>query len=46
MTTSASITAGARGGTAASPPWRWLAPGLLCLARLTLIPVFAIGTDA
>lgn len=46
MTTSASITAGARGGTAASLPWRWLALGPLSLAQLMLIPVFAIGTDA
>jgi hypothetical protein len=46
MTTSASTTAGARGGTDASPPWRWLELGLLSLARLMLIPVFAIGTDA
>jgi hypothetical protein len=46
MTTSASTTAGERGGTAASPPWRWLELGLLSLAQLMLIPVFAIGTDA
>jgi len=46
MTTSASTTVGARGGTAASPPWRWLELGLLSLAQLMLIPVFAIGTNA
>jgi len=45
MTTPPFITTGARGGTAA-PPWRWLALGLLSLAQLMLIPVFAIGTDA
>ena len=46
MTPPASITAGAHGGTAAPPPRRWLALGLLPLAQLMLIPVFAIGTDA
>ena len=42
MTPPASITAGARGGTAAPPPRRWLALGLLSLVQLMLIPVFAI----
>jgi hypothetical protein len=42
MTLPASITSGARGGTAAPPPRRWLALGLLSLAQLMLIPVFAI----
>jgi hypothetical protein len=46
MTTSASTMAGARDGTAASPPWRWLELGLLSMAQLMLIPGFAIGTDA
>jgi hypothetical protein len=46
MTTSASTTAGARGGTAAPPPCRWPEPGLLLPAQLMLIPVYAIGTDA
>jgi len=46
MTTPASTTARTRGGTAATPPGRWLALGLLSLAQLMLIPVFAIGTDA
>jgi hypothetical protein len=42
MTPPASVTAGARGGTAAPPPRRSLALGLLSLAQLILIPVFAI----
>jgi hypothetical protein len=42
MTPPASITAGAGGGIGAPPPRRWLALGLLSLAQLTLIPVFAI----
>lgn len=42
MTPPASMRAGARGGTAAPPPWRWLALGLLPPAQLMLIPVFAI----
>jgi hypothetical protein len=46
MTPPAPITAGARGGTAAPPPQRWLALGLLlCLAQLMLIPVFAISAE-
>ena len=42
MTTPASTTAVARDGTAAPPPWRWLPLGLVYLAQLMLIPVFAI----
>ena len=41
MTPPASITAGALSGTAAPPARRWLALGLLSLAQLVLIPVFA-----
>ena len=37
MTTPASATKGARGGTVAPPPRRWLALGLLSLAQLMLL---------
>ena len=37
MTTPASATKGARGGTVAPPPRRWLALGLLSLAQLMLM---------